>query len=217
MQLGGYGSGRRYGYAKRTTRGLIALDINWLHRNGNLMPGRRSSVAWSRGEKPAGSIGIRVEEGVLVLDYRWQGKSDEWETVTEYVLLSRTACNYGGYRSWFICPGVINGVPCQRRVAKLYAAGKYFLCRHCYNLAYQSQRESKPDRSLRKAQNIRMRLGGTGNISERFPFKPKWMHYNTYDRLRLRAENAEGHYLRKLDEWLMSVKPIIDEQKSPIN
>ncbi len=199
--MGGYGSGKRYA-TKRTTGDMNNLDINWLNRNGNLVAGRRSSVAWSRGEESAGSIGIRAEEDLLVLGYKWRGSGDEWETVTESVPLSLTTCNYGGQRPWFVCPGVRSGVPCQRRVAKLYVAGKYFLCRHCYNLAYQSQREPKPDRLLRKAQNIRVRLGGTGSISESFPSKPKWMHWSTYIRLWHTAERAENHYLRKLDEWL---------------
>jgi hypothetical protein len=201
--MGGYGSGQRYGYAtKRTTNSLNTLDVNWLNRNGNLMPGRWSSISWSRGGKPSGSIGIRAEESRLVLNYNWLGKDDEWEVVTESVILSRTSCHYGGKRHWFICPGIRNGVPCQRRVAKLYGAGKYFLCRHCYDLAYQSQRESKPDRSLRKGQNIRVLLGGTGDISKLFPLKPKGMHWSTYARLRRKALQAEQRYLSKLDAWL---------------
>ena len=203
--MGGYGSGRRYRYgAKETTDSLKSLDVNWLNRNGNLMPGCWSSISWSWGEKPTGSIGIRAEEGLLVLDYKWHSSGDEWENVTESVLLSQTPCNYGGQRPWFICPGVRNGIPCQRRVAKLYGAGKYFLCRYCYDLAYQSQRESKPDRFLYKAQNIRVRLGGSADIGKPFPSKPKGMHWNIYLRLRREAGRAEHHYLRKLDEWLQT-------------
>jgi hypothetical protein len=35
----------------------------------------------------------------------------------------------------------MSGVACGKRVAKLYALGRYFLCRHCYRLAYDSQSE----------------------------------------------------------------------------
>ena len=55
---------------------------------------------------------------------------------------------------------------------------------------------------LLKAQNIRMRLGGTASIIDLFPFKPKGMHWRTYERLQREAEDAKGHYLRKLDKWL---------------
>jgi hypothetical protein len=39
-------------------------------------------------------------------------------------------------RPYFVCPGVVNGTACGRRVAKLYGPGRYFVCRHCYRLAY---------------------------------------------------------------------------------
>jgi hypothetical protein len=44
---------------------------------------------------------------------------------------------------YFICPLVVNGRACRRRVAKLYLppGGEYFGCRHCYNLTYESCKE----------------------------------------------------------------------------
>ena len=52
------------------------------------------------------------------------------------------------------------GVACRRRVGKLYGAGRYFLCRHCYRLAHASQHEDEWGRALRRANKIRRRLGG---------------------------------------------------------
>ena len=50
--------------------------------------------------------------------------------------LVSTPCPFGGQRWWFICP-LQN---CDRRVGVLYLpyGGKYFGCRHCYNLTYES-------------------------------------------------------------------------------
>ena len=49
---------------------------------------------------------------------------------------SCTACPRGW---WFICPLIKDGIACNRRVLKLYiGGGKYFGCRHCYELTYQS-------------------------------------------------------------------------------
>ena len=77
-------------------------------------------------------------------------------------------CRFGGTRPYFMCPGVVNGVTCGRRVAKLLASGRYFLCRHCYRLAYDSQSESAWGRALRRANKIRMRLGGDPGVAAPF-------------------------------------------------
>jgi hypothetical protein len=90
-----------------------------------------------------------------------------------------------------VCPGFVNGVGCGRKVAKLYGAGTYFLCRHCYRLAYASQREDRYDRASRWANNIRMRLGGELGTASAFPPRPKGMHRQTYDRLQSAVSNAE--------------------------
>jgi hypothetical protein len=190
--MGGSGSGRWYRYfARETVDGLKSLDINWLNRKGYLVTGSLFSVHWSCNGKPIGNIDLQSRDDRLVLEYRCRIADSEWESVTETVLLDLTPCNYGGWRPWFICPGVRNGVPCQRRVGKLYSAGKYFLCRHCYDLAYQSQREPERDRQLSITQNIRMRLGGSASLAEPFPLKPKGMHWNTYEQLQHKAAEAE--------------------------
>lgn len=174
--------------AKETTDGQHSLDANWLNRNGYLTQGRRSSVRWMRGERETGNIGLRAESGQLVLVYRSRLYGEEWEDVEEPVRLTWTPCNYGGQRPWFVCPGA----NCGRRVGVIYGRGKYFLCRHCYDLAYESQRGVPRHRLLTKVQNIRQQLGGSRNVFEPFPMKPKGMHQSTYNKLRWRALSAES-------------------------
>ena len=116
----------------------------------------------------------------VILTYRHRsGPSGKWKGVREPVALTWTACNFGGERPWFICPGA----GCGRRVAVLYGPGRYFLCRHCYDLVYESQREDKMYRALRRAQKIRKHLGGSANMMEPFLEEPKGMHWKTYERL----------------------------------
>jgi hypothetical protein len=99
-------------------------------------------------------------------------------------------------RPWIICPGA----GCGRRVVILYGPGRYFLCRHCYDLAYESQRENGVTRALRRAQTIRERLGGSANMTKPFPDKPKGMHWRTYERLWWAHHEAETEQLAGMRE-----------------
>ena len=100
-------------------------------------------------------------------------------------------CRFGGVRPYFICPGVVNGISCGRRVAKLHGPGRYFLCRHCYRLTHASQSESGWDRAVRRAAKIRQRLDGDPDTAAPFPKKPQGMWRRTYQRLHERALEAE--------------------------
>jgi len=82
------------------------------------------------------------------------------------------------------------GCRCGRRAAKLYGA-PVFACRDCCGLVYSSQREIPRHRAIRRAQKARMRLGGSANLLEPFPKKPRGMHRRTYYRLSARAMAAQ--------------------------
>lgn len=192
--MGGLGSGNHWRYGTRkTVEGSRAIDARHFRRKG-LIPGPSScNWQWSRDGEQVANINVRVEDRhTVVLDYRYRLAGDEeWEQVDQRIPLEWTQCHLGGERPWFVCPVYRNGVYCGQRVAKLYGAGKWFACRHCYNLAYQSQNETPLDRLTSKAQKIRMRLGGSASLMEFFPEKPKGMHWRTYERLRAEAEQAE--------------------------
>ena len=61
---------------------------------------------------------------------------------------------------------------------------------------YASQQEIPVRRAMRRAQKIKMRLGGSDDPLEPFPQKPRVMHRRTYRRLReqARAADAERDY-----------------------
>jgi hypothetical protein len=61
------------------------------------------------------------------------------------VELTTTRPRFGGLRWWFVCPLLVSGRPCRRRVGKLYLPprARYFGCRHCYDLTYTSCQESR--------------------------------------------------------------------------
>jgi hypothetical protein len=203
--MGGEGSGNWYRFDKKTTTGECqSVDVRYLHRNGHLRGGHRfSSLRWARAGRETVSIGGVVSgdgrpEQVTLLYRHRSGPGGEWEEIQEPLPLSWTACNFGGERPWFICPGAGSG----RRVAVLYGPERYFLCRHCYDLVYESQREDGMNRTLRRAQAIRERLGGSTTMMESFPEKPGGMHQETYMRLFWEHDEAEMEQLIGMREWL---------------
>lgn len=188
--MGGIGSGRRPDYCRDTVDSNRSLDVNLMYREGCLEPGRSGSWQWSRNGERVAWIGFRADTDRILLSYRWRWRGGEWQDVEEPVRILRVPCRFGGTRPYFLCPGVVNGVPCGRRVVKLYGAGRYFLCRHCYRLPYASQGESDWDRAIRRADRARQRLGG-GSRGDGIPPRPKGMWRSTYDRLRWRLMKAE--------------------------
>ena len=187
--MGGYGSGRPSGSGRNTVESCRSIDVNQLHREGCLEPGWRGSWQWTWDGEKVASISLRAEVGSLRISCRVRIGGGEWEDVEENINIARVPCRFGGSRPYFLCPGVVNGVTCGRRVAKLHGLGRYFLCRHCYRLAYGSQSEGGWDRALRRANKIRQRLGGDPGMA--FPDRPKGMWRRTYDRLRDNAFEAE--------------------------
>ena len=202
--MGGAGSGNWYRFDKKTTTGEChSVDVRYLYREGLLASGRWFTLRWSRAGSETGSIlGAVIGEGKperVVLIYRHRrGPGGEWKDVREPVPLTWTGCNFGGERPWFVCPGVA----CGRRIAVLYRPGRYFLCRRCYDLVYESQRENGMYRALHKAQAIRKRLGGSANMTKPFPERPKGMPHDTYMHLFWEHNEAEMAQLAGMREWI---------------
>ena len=63
----------------------------------------------------------------------------------------------------------------------LYSAGASFLCRHCHQLVFRSQRQNELGRIISRADKLRVRLGGEPGW--RIPDPPKGMRKARYQRL----------------------------------
>ena len=184
--MGGIGSGQHWRWnAKNTTADYRCIDVRHWAQNGQLEPGNRFSSYWSCDGETVASISVKSELGRVRLMYRNKSYGDGWEDLDYPVRISSTPCHYGGHRYWFICPAQ----GCGRRVAKLYS-GRIFACRHCYQLAYPSQREASFERYRRRADKIRERLGWAYDPDLMEGNKPKGMHWQTYHRL-----------VAEMDEW----------------
>lgn len=150
--MGGYGSGRWRGHSKRATvEDSWSLDVTKLARDGLLVRERGAGSLWwtntRTGEQVASVSFVRLPLGtdglLLQLHYR-VGRGEPKVDVEEVIPLTTTRPGWGGIRWWFVCPLDVLGRPCARRVAKLYLppSGRYFGCRHCYELTYTSCQES---------------------------------------------------------------------------
>ena len=133
---------------KNTTDDCLKIDIRWLKRQDYLCGFRSGTLTWTYGwDKHKSSVGITVSttddyDKYLELSYTQTDRNtEEKKEFNHKIPITTTPCNYGGKRYWFMCPLYKSGVYCGRRVAVLYKSGDWFGCRHCYELAYESNRE----------------------------------------------------------------------------
>lgn len=163
--------------AKDTEDRYFALDVRTLQRKGGLSPGESYTWTWTRryalGNTRQASLLVTVLPGAIELAHQFTSGPIPATVTFCQVAITWTECHFGGQRPWFLCP------TCGRRVAKLYWS-HVFHCRRCLDLAYESQRESDWAAACSRAQRIKKRLGGSANMLEPFPEKPKGMHWKTY-------------------------------------
>ena len=179
--MGGFGSGRTGG--KSCTEDKRRIDVRQLHRDGRLTPGATFGWSWTRQGETVAIINFTVEADRVWLHYRHSRTGQDWQERRYPVCLERTPCHLGCERVWWRCPAA----GCGRRVAVLHGVA-VFACRHCHKLAYSSQRETATDRAIRRAGQLRKRLGWVPGIAHGEGPRPKGMHLRTFERLR--AEHA---------------------------
>lgn len=73
--------------------------------------------------------------------------------------------------------------------------------------SYRTQRISPRDRAMELAQDIDMKLGGSGNLFDWHPHKPPRMHRSTFDRKWDRASRAREKSIAAIGAWLDRTKP----------
>jgi hypothetical protein len=152
-QMGGYGSGGCNRTGRLTTSDALRLDVNSLNKSGALVLGSYSITTWTRDGETTGNINISASQYGIVLVNRSKTEDRGWADHSERVSISWERGGFGGQRPFFHCPD------CARRVLHLYGFSRY-LCRHCHGLCYPSQREGDSDRAQRRANRIRVELGG---------------------------------------------------------
>jgi hypothetical protein len=139
----------RKNLSKFTVEQCRVLSAAALTREGALHPNsrRRCTATWNwadadgcqRYREAFCDIETDATAGTLRLRYEWMQTQ---EAMDYPVRLTTTPLPWGGLKWWFICPLTRYGVPCGRRVGKLYLLNRYFACRHCHEMTYRSCQES---------------------------------------------------------------------------
>ncbi len=180
--MGGSGSGRIFRCnARATTENSLPFDIRRIKRDGLLWTGNQLTLRWSTNGNETASIHAEVKEDCLILKYTYK----ETEKLKYPVYLDWTPCYFGGTRIWLRCPS------CNARVAIIYSAGKYFACRKCYNLTYESCNTCDLQKVFDKANKLKEQLGGKAGYDYPVSNKPKGMHWKTYNKIRAEIERLE--------------------------
>lgn len=173
----------------RLTRDIHSLDVRLLARHGRFSGDEWSgSVRWNLLGAPPRFTPFRSTSNELALDVR--ATSQESSQGLVRVGISWSACALGGRRPWFLCPR------CGRRCAVLYLPAGSIECRVCGELRYQSQREARYWRRLRRATTLRARLGvddwlSSTSAARTEPRRPRGMWRRTFHRLRAKAVALE--------------------------
>ena len=135
----GKGGWTRWADRKYTVEECVALAADqWAS-----MPSSSGVLRWNNSS--AGYTFFR-DRLLLRVNYSvFRVLTQQQEDFDYFIRLVTTQPRFGGLRWWFVFPLVVNGVPCNRCVGKLYLApgGRYFGCRHCYRLTYSSRQASR--------------------------------------------------------------------------
>lgn len=176
-------------WRKTNTGEPLSVSVSYLSKHNMLVSGFSGTLSWLRRGEKIGWIGYACTGDAVQLTYTVTDNATQQQTKHSYpVQLSRSACHFGGSRSWLVCPRV----GCGRRVASLYSVGGLFFCRHCHQLGYESQQVARWDRLTLKADKIRDRLKWEAGILNGVGWKPKGMHWRTYWRLYAEHERLVG-------------------------
>jgi len=135
---GGYGGGvRRYGRKTTVEECMAVAASQWVTMPpAGILRWKDSSISYA----------CDRDFSLLRLAYTATNcRTKHQESLDYSIRVTTTQPRFGGLRWWFLCPLITNGVPCGRRVGKLYlpAQDRYFGCRHCHRLTYTSCQSSR--------------------------------------------------------------------------
>ena len=146
-------SGRGVWSRKTRVDEVRSIDILDLQRNKVFSRGTGMiwTSSWSRNGEVVASVSYRVEgeegeaTGLRFMYTITDNDTGEKQDYNYIIPVVSTPCTFGGKRWWYICPLVVNDRPCHRRCRILYlpSGSKYFGCRECHQLTYESRQRHR--------------------------------------------------------------------------
>jgi len=158
--------------AKATVELYSTISIREWRRKGVLREGSRD-WCWVDGQI---NRNISVEAQLIRVKLRYEVRDEHGkpQLIEDTIQLDATDAGPGRQRLWFWCPG------CRKRASILYFA-KYFRCRRCHRISYQTL--SAPEPPLERIRRNRVWLGGSPSLLDPFPPRPRYMRREKYQRL----------------------------------
>jgi len=137
--------GRWYFDKKGTVEESTKLSIFKLKEFGLLEGLCSSTLTWTwrlSGHKNSIGICVDTEDLTARVHYTTTVRDGNKTDYDYHIQLESTPCPFGGHRYWFNCPNCYKRVGCLH----LVSGQKYFICRDCANLSYESRNESRMGR-----------------------------------------------------------------------
>ena len=151
---------RIYLNAKEKIEDCTALSISSFNKSGTLKSSNSGTLSWSDywGNESSIAYTINVDKFTsdfdystpyLKLSYSVTDNQNQQKDINQTFYLSKTICNYGGNRYWFICK-------CGKHVSAIYKSccSDSFACRHCHKLTYESRNLSGTFKAIGKPLSI---------------------------------------------------------------
>jgi hypothetical protein len=187
----------------------LKLDLNKLLRQRLVRSGAacRSTIHWNYCDSGKEIVSGRLSSDMTAANSGWLRIEIDSLNIFQWIELVATPRHFGGVQWYCICPRT------GRRASTVWKppGEQFFASRHTWHVAYGSQFQSRYDRAVTAAQDIRYRLAGKDFLCvfDGPPPKPKWMRWHTYEKIMQRCDAYEAEVRQHLFEFLQK-KPGFD-------
>lgn len=117
-----------FSYPRTTVGEIFSINISYLKKQGCFTRNKdKLRIGFKRDGIPCAVMRVVCSKDNSLVYFGFT------PNIIHKIRLTKTKCNLGGHRCWFVCPD------CGERVGVLYTTSfRSFACRKCMNLTYES-------------------------------------------------------------------------------